>query len=199
MRKGIVACVLLTALLFVPVTIVSALPISSVTTIDGNTITVVYHSAVPVTIDTPGYTASTDSVTYNGITYDAVAVSNDSNPSGGVSNGNGRVNVTFDLNDSRPFCFEFSHPVSLDLSNLVIRVTIDGVTRTYTDSSSIGEWLSDVNHYIGYSNKYTSVQALGNANDWIQSDSIINIQIQSTDGAWVYVPDNVTLKIVFKP
>lgn len=199
MRKGIVVCVLLTALLLIPVTIVSALPITSVTTIDGNTISVIYHSAVPVTIDTPGYTASSDTVTYNGITYNAVDISNDSNPSGGVSNGNGRVNVTFDLNDDRPFCFEFYHPSSIDLTNIVLRVTIDGVTKTYSETASIWEWGSDVGHYIGYSDKYTSVQALGNANDWIQSDSIINVQIQSTNGVLVYVPDSVTLKIVFKP
>ena len=199
MRKGMVACVLLTALLLIPVTFVSALPITSVTTIGGNTITVVYHSAVPVTITTTGYTASSDSVTYGGITYDAVDISNDSNPSGGVSNGNGRVNVTFDLDDDRPFCFEFYHPSSIDLTNIVLRVTIDGVTKTYSETSSIWEWGSDVGHYIGNSDNYTSVKALDDANDWIQSDSIINVQVQSANGVLVYVPENVTLKIVFKP
>lgn len=199
MRKGIITCVLLTALLLIPVTFVSALPITSVITIDGNTITAVYHSALPVTITTTGYTASSDPVTYNGITYDAVDISSDSNPSGGVSNGNGKVNVTFDLDDDRPFCFEFYHPASIDLTNIVLRVTIDGVTKTYSETASIWEWGSNVRHYIGYSDKYSSVAALGNADDWIQSDSIINVQMQSSDGRLVYVPDSVTLKVVFKP
>lgn len=200
MTRRILITIGLIFLLIVPVTYIAASPnLTSVTTIDGNTISVIYHSAVPVTIDTPGYTASSDTVTYNGITYNAVDISNDSNPSGGVSNGNGRVNVTFDLNDDRPFCFEFYHPSSIDLTNIVLRVTIDGVTKTYSETASIWEWGSDVGHYIGYSDKYTSINALGNANDWIQSDSIINVQIQSTNGVLVYVPDSVTLKIVFKP
>lgn len=200
MRKGIIVCVFLVVLLAVPVTFVSAAPsLTSVTMIGGNTIFVTCLTSNPVTIDTPGYTATSDTVTYNGVTYDAVDISNDSNPSGGISNGNGRVNVTFDLNDNRPFCFEFYHP-SLDASRLVLRVTIDGTARTYMDSpSSLWDWASNVRHYIGYSDKYTSMQALGNADDWLQSDNVINIQIQDQYGQILSVPDNVTLKIVFKP
>ena len=195
-----VAVAVATVLVILSLPLSSALlNLASETTIRGNTITVTYITSNPVTVDTPGYSASTDTVTYDGVTYNTVDIANDNNPSGGIANDNGRVNVTFDLNDDRPFCFEFYHP-SLDASRLVLRVTIDGVTTTYTDSpSSLWDWASNVRHYIGYSDRYTSVQALGNADDWLQSDNVITIQIQDQYGQWLSVPENVTLKIVFKP
>lgn len=184
----------------IPVINTSAIPnLASTVVIHGNTIGVTYITSNPVSVDTPGYTTTTDTVTYNGTTYNAVEISNDTNPYGGISNDNGRVNVTFDLNDDRPFCFEFYHPSSLNFSILVLRVTIDGVTKTYTESSSWQEWGSNVRHYIGYSDKYTSAQALGDANDWLQSDNVVNIQIQDQYGQLLSVPENVTLKIIFKP
>lgn len=192
MRKVLVVCVLLTALLLIPVTIVSALPITSVTTIDGNTITVTYQSSVPISIDpsTPDYDVSEGTVTYGGNTYDAVGIINDYNGNGGIADPEGNVNVTLDLYDARPFAIEIHH-VNGENSKLRFIVTIDGTTHQYTSNIS-----GNVRHYIGYEGKYFGISNLVNADDWIQSDSTVNIQIYNYNG---HVPDNVTLKIVFKP
>lgn len=192
MRKVLAVCVLLTALLLIPVTIVSALPITSVTTIDGNTITVTYQSSVPISIDpsTPDYDVSEGTVTYGGNTYDAVGIINDYNGNGGIADPEGNVNVTLDLNDARPFAIEIHH-VNGENSKLRFIVTIDGTTHQYTSNIS-----GNVRHYIGYEDKYFGISNLVSADDWIQSDNTVNIQIYNYNG---HVPDNVTLKIVFKP
>ena len=192
MRKGIVACVLLTALLLIPVTIVSALPITSVTTIDGNTISVTYYNSAPIVIDpsTPDYEAEEDTVTYSGVTYNAVNIASDDNPNGAVADADGNVDVTFDLNDDRPFCFEIHH-ISGENSKLRIIVTINSETVQYTSNIS-----GNVHHYIGATGKYFGMNAMVASDDWMQSNTPVNVQIYNYNG---HVPDNVTLKIVFKP
>lgn len=192
MRKGLAACLILTALLFIPATFVSALPLSSVTTMNGNTISVTYYNSIPVTIDpsTPDYDVSEETVTYGGNTYDAVGIINDYNGNGGIADPEGNVNVTLDLNDARPFAIEIYH-VNGENSKLRFIVTIDGITHQYTSNIS-----RNVRHYIGYEDKYFGINALVAADDWIQSDNTVNIQIYNYNG---HVPNNVTLKIVFKP
>lgn len=193
MRKGIVACVLLTALLLIPVTFVSALPITSVTTIDGNTISVTYYNSAPVVIDpaTPDYEAEEDTVTYSGVTYNAVNIASDDNPNNAVADANGNVDVTVNLNDARPFCFEIHH-INGENSKLHIILTVDGVVIRDETSNISG----NVHHYIGANGKYFGMNAMVSSNDWIQSDAPVNIQIYNYNG---HVPDNVTLKIIFKP
>lgn len=192
MRKGLAACLILTALLFIPATFVSALPISSVTTIDGNTISVTFYNSVPVVIDpsTPDYEAEADTVTYNGVTYNAINIANDDNANGAVADADGNVDVTFDLNDDRPFCFEIHH-INGENSKLRIIVTINGKSTQYTSNIS-----SNVHHYIGATDKYFGMAAMVASDDWMQSDTPVNVQIYNYNG---HVPDNVTLKIVFKP
>lgn len=193
MRKGIVVCLFLAILLSVPVTFVSALPsLTSVTTIGGNTISVVYLTSNPVTIDpsTPDYNASEGTVTYGGNTYESVGIINSHNGNGGVADPDGNVNVTLDLNDDRPFTIEIRH-FNGENSKLRFIVTTNGETVQYTSNIS-----GNVIHYIGSRDKYFGINALVRADDWLQSDDTVNIQIYNYNG---HVPDNVTLRIVFKP
>lgn len=188
---AIILCVV--ALMLVPASISSALPhLNAVTSIHGNTITVTYHSAVPVVIDptTPDYEAEEDTVTYSGVTYNAVNIANDENPNGAVADADGNVDVTVNLNDKRPFCFEIHH-INGENSKLRIIMTIGEETTQYTSNIS-----GNVHHYIGATGKYFGMNAMVASNDWIQSDTPVNIQIYNYNG---HVPDNVTLKIVFKP
>ena len=183
-------CVLM---LIVPAWYVSASSsISSTTSIHGNTITVTYYSSSPVDIDpsTPDYEATEDTVTYGGIEYNAVNIANDDNPNGAVADSDGNVDVTLCLNDDRPFCFEIHH-INGENSKLRIVMTIGETVKQYTSNIS-----GNVYHYIGATGKYFGMTAMKNSNDWIQSDQPVNIQIYNYNG---HVPDNVTLKIVFKP
>lgn len=185
--------IVVTALLLIPVGFASSLPqISSVTDIRENTISVIFQSSVPVSIDpsTPDYDVSEGSVTYSGNSYEAVTITNTENANGGIADSDGNVNVTLDLNDSRPFAFEIHH-INGENSKLRFVVTIDGETHQYTSNIS-----GNVIHYIGANDKYFGINALVRADDWMQSDSAVNVQIYNYNG---HVPDNVTLKIVFKP
>lgn len=188
-----VAVAVATALVILSLPLSSALlNLASETTIRGNTITVTYVAGTPVSIDpsTPDYDASEGTVTYGGVTYGAVNIANDDNPNGAVADADGNVDVTLALNDTRPFCFEIHH-INGENSKLRIIVTIDGNTTQYTSNIS-----GNVYHYIGATGKYFGMTAMRNSNDWIQSDTPVNIQIYNYNG---HVPNNVTLKIVFKP
>lgn len=188
---AIILCVV--ALMLVPASVSSAFSnLNTVTSIHGNTITVTCYPAVPVVIDptTPDYEAEEDTVTYSGITYNAVNIANDDNPNGAVADTDGNVNVTLDLNDNRPFCFEIHH-INGENSKLRIIMTIGDETTQYTSNIS-----GNVHHYIGATGKYFGMNAMVASDDWIQSDSPVNVQIYNYNG---HVPDNVTLKIVFKP
>lgn len=191
----IVAVVIAVIILAVAIPVVNATadsPLSAITFVNGNTISVNYYSAVPVVIDptTPDYEAEEDTVTYSGVTYNAVNIANDDNPNGAVADTDGNVNVTLDLNDNRPFCFEIHH-INGENSKLRIIVTIGDETTQYTSNIS-----GNVHHYIGATDKYFGMNAMVASDDWIQSDSPVNVQIYNYNG---HVPDNVTLKIVFKP
>lgn len=184
-------CVLLLA---IPSVYISASPnLTSVTQIYGNTITVTYNSSSPVLIDpsTPDYGASEGTTTINGTTYDTVTVSNNENEQGGVADDDGYVDVSFDIDNGKPFCIQIHH-TALDLSLLNISITIDGQTKQYSTSWT----LTASDQYFGRTSRYSSMNALNNANDWIQSNSVINVQITDSYG---FVPEGVTLKVIFKP
>lgn len=190
---GALSVCLCVVLLMIPVMYANAtVPVTSTTNIHGNTISVTYHSSMPVVIDpsTPDYEAEEDTVTYSGVTYNAINIANDDNPNGAVADASGNVDVTLDMNDSRPFCFEIHH-ISGENSKLRIIVTINGETVQYTSNIS-----GNVHHYIGATGKYFGMNAMVASNDWMQSNSSVNVQIYNYNG---HVPDNVTLKIIFKP
>ncbi len=158
-----------------------------------DSITLTYSSSVPVVVDptTPDYDVGEDTVTYSGVDYDAVGVSNTDNTGGGIADPDGNVNVSLNMIDNRPFCFEIHH-VSGENSKLRMVVTIDGVSHTYTSNIS-----GNVMHYIGATDKYFGIKAFLKADDWMTSTTgVVSIVITNYSG---HVPDNVTFRIIFKP
>ena len=196
MRKLNLAIILfIVAMLTVPSAYVCAnTNLTSTTNVYNNFMTVVIHAAsTPVLIDpsTPDYGASEGTETYNGTEYDTVTISSNENEQGGIADDDGNVDVSFDIDNGRPFCIRIHH-TALDLSILYIYITINGQTKQYNTSWT----LTASDQYFGQANKYSSLNALNNANDWIQSNSVINVQITDSYG---FVPDGVTLKVLFKP
>lgn len=164
--------------------------ISSESLVSHNTLTVTINSSAPVTIsdETPNYAPISDTVTVSGNTYDVIYLDNTNREGNGVADADGNVNVSFSLNDDRPFFFAINH-FNGENSKLRIIITIDGVTKQY--SSNISGY---VTHYIGYSEKDFSLSYLINKEDWIQSASEISVEIYNYNG---HVPDNVTVSILF--
>lgn len=194
MEKRLLGIIGIIILLAVPTACVSAsTPLHSSMEIHGNTISVIYNVSEPVLIDpsTPGYDATEGTSTINGTTYDTVTVSNNENEQGGVADDDGYVDVSFDISNGKPFCIQIHH-TALDLSLLNITITIDGQTKQYTTSWT----LTASDQFFGRTNRYSGMNALNNANDWIQSDSVINVQITDSYG---FVPEGVILKVLFKP
>lgn len=202
MRRGIVACVFLTILMTVPVTLVSALPImTSETEIRGNTISVTYVTSSPVTIDpsTPDYDVSDGSVTWGGNVYETIEISNSENADNGIADPNGEVHVILDLNDSRPFCFDIHHTAGTSTpSNLVVKVTIDGVERTYGSAGYISMGSNNAHRFLGetLNSRYFSINELIRDDDWIVADGTITVEITDRNGS---VPSSTTFCILFKP
>ena len=151
MRTGIVACVLLTALLLIPVTFVSALPISSVTTIDGNSISVTYttsSSVVSIDPSTPDYNTEDGSVTYSGIEYDMIAISNKDNANGGIADSDGNVNVVLSIPEDTPFVIRIRNGEDY---RIVTYVDIDNVIingQSGSHSYGANTQLSGYNRYL---------------------------------------------------
>ena len=171
----------------------TAFAISNITSeslIQHNSLQVILNSGSPVVIsdETPDYAPISDTVTYSGNTYDVIYLDNTSTEGNGVADADGNVNVSFSLNDDRPFFFAIEH-FNGENSKLRIIVTIDGVTKQYSSNIS-----GHVIHYIGYSEKDFSLSAMIAKEAWIQSASEISVEIYNYNG---HVPDNVTVFILF--
>lgn len=164
--------------------------ITSESIISHNSLQIVLKSDSPVTIsdETPGYTPVSGTATIQGSTYNTVYITNTDTDGYGIADADGNVDVTFSLNDEKPFFFAIEH-FNGENSKLRIIVTIDGVTRQYSSNIS-----GHVIHYIGYTTKDFSLPAMINKGDWIQSTSEINVEIYNYNG---HVPDNVTVRILF--
>lgn len=174
-------------LLLIPVSYSVASP-QSVLTIGENTITVTFITSNPVTVNTSGYSADTTTVTIDGADYDGIALSNDSNSSGGIANNRGDVNVSVDLDGSRPFCFAI-YGGGEGRSRLDFDLTINGVTTSYPASlTGNNGWL-----YVGTDGIHTSIGDLDTSDAWFSSATVISADIVSTGR----VRQNVTLTVVF--
>lgn len=168
-----------------------ALSTHSDITISGNILTYRILSASPVTISdaTPGYEPVNGTVTVDGEEHETINIVNSENGKGGIADDTGHVNVTFTLNDDRPFCITI-HNSSSNWSSLRIFVTINGVTKQYSSNLAI----ISLTQYIGTSDWYFNLSQLSNKNDWISADSEITIRITDNFG---YVPENVTASVLF--
>ena len=171
----------------------TAFAISNITSeslIQHNSLQVILNSGSPVVIsdETPDYAPVSDTVTVSGNTYDVIYLDNTSTEGNGVADADGNVNVSFSLNDDRPFFFAIEH-FNGENSKLRILVTIDGVTKQYSSNIS-----GHVVHYIGYSEKDFSLSALIAKEAWIQSASEISVEIYNYNG---HVPANVTVSVLF--
>ena len=168
-----------------------ALSTHSDITISGNILTYRILADNPVTIsdETPGYEPVNGTVTVDGEEYETINIVNSENEQGGIADDTGHVNVTFTLNDDRPFCIAIHKDNGL-WSSMTVTVTINGTTRQY--SSDI--FLFSYTQYIGTADLYTNLSRLIEQNDTIQSDSEITIHIVDNHG---YVPENVTASVLF--
>lgn len=168
-----------------------ALSTHSDITISGNTLTFRIITDNPITIsdETPGYEPVNGTVTVDGEEHETINIVNSENEQGGIADDSGHVNVTFTLNDDRPFCIAIHKDNGL-WSSMTVTVTINGVARQY--SSDI--FLFSYTQYIGTADVYTSLSKLIEKNDTIQSDSEITIHIVDNHG---YVPENVTTSVLF--
>lgn len=175
MRKVLVACVLLTALLLIPVTIVSALPITSVTTIDGNTISVTYttsSSVVSIDPSTPDYNTEDGSTTYKGVEYGMITVSSKDNANGGIADSDGNVNVALSIPENTPFVIRIYNGEDY---RIVTYVDIDNVIingQSGSHSYGANSQLSGYNRYLcHYIDSYNSdVWNRSNIRDVIDND-----------------------------
>ena len=168
-----------------------ALSTHSDITISGNTLTfrIVSDNPVIISDETPGYEPVNGTVTVDGEEYETINIVNSENEQGGLADDTGHVNVTFTLNDDRPFCITI-HNSSSNWSSLRIFVTINGVTKQYSSNLAI----ISLTQYIGTSDWYFNLSQLSNKNDWISADSEITIRITDNFG---YVPENVTASVLF--
>lgn len=214
MRKGIVVCVLLTALMLIPVTIVSALPITSVITIDGNTISVTYttsSSVVSIDPSTPDYNTEDGSVTYGGIEYDMIAISSNDNANGGIADSDGNVNVALSIPENTPFVIRIYNGENY---RIVTYVDIDNVIlngQSGSHSYGANTQLSGYNRYLchyyeEYSNKTYEYWNTSNwskvisNNGWFYSDNgVVDISITAhyDDGSG-RTAQNVFLYVILK-
>ena len=186
MRKGLVACVLLTALLLVPVTIVSALPISSVTTIDGNTISVTYttsSSVVSIDPSTPDYDTEDGSTSYQGVEYDMITISSKDNTNGGIADSDGNVNVALSIPENTPFVIriyngeDYRIVTYVDIDNVIING--QSGSHSYGANTQLSGYNRYLCHYIDpYDNK-KDVWNRSNFRDVVENDG------------WYYSADGV--------
>ena len=206
MSKGIVACVLLTALLLIPVTFVSALPITSVTTIDGNTISVTYISSnIPITIDpsTPDYDVEQTSIQG----YDAVRISNNDNANGGIADSDGNVDVILSIPEDTPFVIRIGNRESYNVVTHVViaNVLIDGESGSHTYNRNLSAGFNTyLCHYI---DKYgthqwhrSNLSTVANNDGWYQSSNgqvDISISAHYDDGTG-RTAQNVYLDVILK-
>lgn len=169
-----------------------ALSTHSDITISGNTLTFRIVSDNPVTIsdETPGYEPVNGTVTVDGVgEFETISIVNSENGKGGIADDTGHVNVTFTLNDDRPFCIAITKDNGL-ISSMTVTVTINGVTKQYSSNLAI----ISITQYIGNNGRYFDFSSLSDNNDWISSDSEITIRITDNFG---YVPENVTASVLF--
>lgn len=159
--------------------------------ISGNTLTFRIVTDNPVTIsdETPGYEPVNGTVTVDGEEHDTINIVNSENDQGGIADDTGHVNVTFTLNDDRPFCIAIHKDNGL-WSSMTVTVTINGVTKQYSSNLAI----ISITQYIGNNDRYFNLTSLSDNDDWISSDSEITIRITDNFG---YVPENVTASVLF--
>lgn len=193
MNKVLVSVLLVLSLLVIPsVGVSSAYNLTSCVSINQNVLTVnIFGNECPVTIDpsTPGYSADSTTMTIEGTDYDGVALSNDSNSSGGIADSRGNVDVTLDLSDSRPFCFAIYGGGGK--SRLDFDLTVNGVTTSYRASlTNNNGWL-----YVGSDGSYESIGALDGADVWFTTPGTVSVDIGSVGR----VSQAVMLTILFKP
>lgn len=211
MRKGIVACVLLTALLLIPVTIVSALPITSVTTIDGNTISVTYttsSSVVSIDPSTPDYNTEDGSVTYGGIEYDMIAISSNDNANGGIADSDGNVNVALSIPENTPFVIriyngeDYRIVTYVDIDNVIING--QSGSHSYGANSQLSGYNRYLCHYIDSYNSdvwnRSNIRDVIDNNGWYYSaNGVVDISITAhyDDGSG-RTAQNVFLYVILK-
>lgn len=165
----------------------------SVIEISSNSLSVTFNSACPVVINSDGYTATSDTLEYEGVEYEGVAVTNDANTQGGISSGTfGTVNVRMTLDTDERFCFAIYYPSGL-LSTMSITVTIDGTSKSYSPTVLGGDY-----GYIGTRGMYDTVPELDGADDWFSSASTVSIRITNQLGI-IPVPKSVTFSVLFEP
>ena len=209
MRKGIAACVLLTALLLVPVTIVSALPITSVTTIDGNTISVTYISSnIPITIDpsTPDYNTEGGSTTYKGVEYDMITISSKDNANGGIADSDGNVNVALSIPENTPFVIriyngeDYRIVTYVDIDNVIING--QSSSHSYGANTQLSGFNRYLCHYIDGTEQWnrSNFKDVVDHDGWYYSaDGVVDISITAhyDDGSG-RTAQNVFLYVILK-
>ena len=209
MRTGIVACVLLTALLLIPVTFVSALPISSVTTIDGNSISVTYttsSSVVSIDPSTPDYNTEDGSVTYSGIEYDMIAISNKDNANGGIADSDGNVNVVLSIPEDTPFVIrirngeDYRIVTYLDIDNVIING--QSGSHSYGANTQLSGYNRYLCHYIDGTEQWyrSNFRDIVEHDGWYySSNGVVDISITAhyDDGSG-RTAQNVFLYVILK-
>ena len=211
MSKGIVACVLLTALLLIPVTIVSALPITSVTTIDGNTLSVTYttsSSVVSIDPSTPDYNTEDGSTTYKGVEYGMITVSSKDNTNGGIADSDGNVNIALSIPENTPFVIriyngeQYRIVTYVDIDNVIING--QSGSHSYGANTQLSGYNRYLCHYIdSYNNDVwnrSNIRDVIDNNGWYYSaDGVVDISITAhyDDGSG-RTAQNVFLYVILK-
>ena len=151
-------------------------------------LSIIPYSPVIISDDTPDYEPIQDTITIGQTDYEGIRIVNTENEGNGIADADGNVDVSFTMDNDRPFCIAIHH-IDGENSKLKIDITIDGVTKHYTSNIS-----GQIIQYLGHDNKYFSLNTLRNNEDWIQTTSLITVEITNYAG---HVPDNVTLSILF--